>query len=249
MKKKDAWAILRIDEMSIELADYISIKGVYDSEEAAHLAIPSASEKSHYLVVRTRHYCDEIKTKNFTQSNHQSIQSIQSIQGIQLRSNGSYAAMGEFQEGFSAIQCLWQILPPQTRKQALLQSLNQLTEVAIARALSASLNGNPSLPWDLELSNGQRIAVKVVILEPEAKKSPNLQFPLERQFDFFVIVVFTPDLQIEIAKMIPVEALDFYARSVNPLSKQSALNLRVTQALLDYPGSQTVNLNPVLVAA
>ena len=243
MKKKDAWAILRIDEMSIELADYISIKGVYDSEEAAHLAIPSALEKSHYLVVRTRHYCDELTTKNFAQSNPQF------VQGIQLRSNGSYAAIDKFQEGFSAIQCLWQILPPQTRKQALFQSLNQLTEVALARALSASLNENPSLPWDLELSNGQRIVVKVVILEPEAKKSPNLQFPLERQFDFFVIVIFTPDLQIEIARMIPVEAQDFYARSVNPLSKQSALNLRVTQALLDYPSSQTVNLNPVLVAA
>ena len=101
----------------------------------------------------------------------------------------------------------------------------------------------PVPQYDLKLYTGEKIEVKIVILDPQHSRSPNLQFPENVPFDFLVIVVFRPDLTIAIAKMIPVGTLEFFARSLS--NQKSLRNIRVTEYLLNHPSSQDINLGQI----
>ena len=101
----------------------------------------------------------------------------------------------------------------------------------------------PVPQYDLKLYTGEKIEVKIVILDPQHSRSPNLQFPENVPFDFLVIVVFRPDLTIAIAKMIPVGTLEFFARSLS--NQKSLRNIRVTEYLLNHPSCQDINLGQI----
>jgi hypothetical protein len=98
----------------------------------------------------------------------------------------------------------------------------------------------PVPQYDLKLHTGEKIEVKIVILDPQNSRSENLQFPKNISFDFLVIVVFRPDLTIESAKMIPISTLEIFAPSLS--NQKSLRNIRVTGYLLNHPSSQDINL-------
>ena len=60
MKKVDAWAILRFEEDDFPSSDYVSIKGIYDNEQAAYLALQKVqASKENYVIERTRRFTEE----------------------------------------------------------------------------------------------------------------------------------------------------------------------------------------------
>lgn len=236
MEKTDAWVVLRLDGDVVGLKDYVAVKGVYDSEDAAQSAIPSLSGESNYVVIRSRHYLENKKSELFTN------QHFEKVQGLKIGSSNTQINNHASHEQFRAIQDLWDQLPPSNRRRTILPLLSQLTEIAVAKVTGASIIDDSRLAADLKLPSGKLIEVKTVLLDSERKKSPNLQFQAEVEFDFLAVVIFNPSLNIETARMIPVEALKLYARPVSPIGGRLMINLRVTQSFLDYPGSKDINL-------
>jgi hypothetical protein len=256
MKKADAWIILRLDEGAIPVKDYIAVKGVYDSEDAALSAIPDVPGKSRYLVLRSRHF--SVKNRE-----HKSVDSLAShhsskVQGLTIHpakeSLNSYSvdrafspSSQDFDNQLHFLQNLWNQLSPCRRRRAILPLLSQLTELQIARLMEASIVENLSvensnLTAILKTPSGDRVDVRTVILTPERKKSPNLQFRSDMEFEFLALIIFSPALVIETARMIPVEALRYHARPGSHRSGHSMLNLRVTPSLLTFPGSKEISM-------
>lgn len=235
MKKADAWVILRLDGDVVGLKDYVAVKGVYDSEDAAQLAIPNLSGESNYVVIRSRHYLEDKKPELLTN------QHFEKVQGLKIGSSNAQTNNHAAHEQFRAIQDLWDQLPSSSRRQTILPLLSQLTEIAVAKVTGASIIDDSRLAADLKLPNGKLVEVKTVLLDSERKKSPNLQFQAEIEFDFLAVVIFNPSLNIETARMIPVEALKLHARPVSSIGGRPMINLRVTQSFLDYPGSKDIN--------
>lgn len=236
MKKADAWVVLRLDGDAIAFSDYVAVKGVYDHEDAARLVQAELSTEgigdSKYVVVRSRRYVDE----------NSSMTSTNRIQGFDIQSSEHTRTTPLLQE-INAIQNLLNRLPSQVRRRTILPLLSSLAEYAVAEALGASHIDDPRSGWNLELPDGKRIEVKTVLLDPEHKKSPSLQFQADKLFDAFAVVVFRPDLTIETARMIPVDALELYSRPGGPhLANQPLINVRVTQQLLNYPGSKNIEI-------
>jgi hypothetical protein len=124
--------------------------------------------------------------------------------------------------------------------------LAYLTEHAVALSMGVSLEDDPKALWDLELQGGERVEVKTVILDVEARRSPAVQINLAAQIRFLAIVIFRPDLTIETAKMIPAEALNLYGRPGPRLSTGELLNVRVTPHLLHYQGAWDIPLGQEL---
>ena len=59
MKKVEAWAILRFEE-DFPSSDYVSIKGIYDNEQSAYLALKKIqANKEKYVIQRTRRFTEE----------------------------------------------------------------------------------------------------------------------------------------------------------------------------------------------
>lgn len=239
MKKADAWVVLRLDGDAIAFGDYVAVKGVYDHEDAARLVQTELStegiEDSKYVVVRSRRYVDENSSMSSTNQ-------LPRIQGFDIQSSEHIRTTPLIQE-INAIQNLLNRLPSQVRRRTILPLLSSLAEYTVAEALGASHIDDPRSGWDLELPDGRRIEVKTVLLDPERKKSPSLQFQADKLFDAFAVVVFRPDLTIETARMIPVDALELYSRPGGPhLANQPLINVRVTQQLLNYPGSKNIEI-------
>jgi hypothetical protein len=236
MKKSDAWVVLRLDRDVVGINDYLAVKGVYDSEDDAQSAIQSLSEESNYLVIRSRHYLEDNKTDD-TKNNHSG-----KVQGLKVQSPSRNTSDHEIYKQFHAIQGLWNQIPPLNRQRNIFPLLSELTELAVAKATGASILHDPSLLADLKLPNGELIEVKTIILDPDRRKSPNIQFRANLNFNYLAVVVFDPDLNIEIARMIPVEVVRLHARPASHVDgRQIQINLRVTQLFLDYPGSQDIN--------
>ncbi|QYX32325.1 hypothetical protein [Sphaerospermopsis torques-reginae] len=235
MKKSDAWVVLRLDGDAVGFKDYIAVKGVYDSESAAQSAIPSLSPESNYIVIRSRHYSEDNKSEIIT-NNH-----ADKVQGLKIHSaNGGQTSNHGLYEKLNVIRDFWNQLPTSNRREIIIPLLSQFTELAIAQVMNAAIIEDRSLWGDLKLPNGEIVEVKTILLDPERRKSPHLQFPAEANFDFLAIVIFDPDFNIETARMIPVDALKLYARPVSQRDRQM-MNLRVIQPFLDYPGYKDIN--------
>ena len=235
MKKSDAWIVLRLDGDAVGLKDYIAVKGVYNTEDAAQSAIPSLSTESNYIVIRSRHYSEDHKSEIIT-NNHS-----EKLQGLKIHSsNGNIGNHGLY-EKLNVIRDLWNQLPSSNRREIIIVPLlSQFTELAIAQLMNVSILEDRSLGGDLKLPNGEIVEVKTILLDPERKKSPHLQFPAETNFDFLAIVIFDPNFNIETARIIPVDALKLYARPVSQGGRQM-ISLRVIQPFLDYPGYKDIN--------
>ncbi|TAE59389.1 MAG: hypothetical protein EAZ87_09695 [Nostocales cyanobacterium] len=241
MKKSDAWVVLRLDGDAVEFKDYIAVKGVYDTEDAAQSAIHSLSQQSNYIVTRSRYYSEDQKSD--ITNNH-----LDKVQGLKIHSANGHTRNHGLYEKLNVIRDFWNQFPQSNRREMIIPILSKFTELAIAQVMNASIIEDSSLGGDLKLPNGKIIEVKTIILDPERKKSPHLQFSAEANFDFLAIVIFDPDLNLETSRMIPVDALKIYANPVSQGSHQK-INLRVTQPFLDYPGYQNINflnysLNP-----
>jgi len=236
MKKADAWVVLRLDGDALELKDYVAVKGVYDSEDAAQSAISNLSKESNYIVIRTRHYLED-KQSEILANNHSDV-----VQGLKIRSTNGHTSHNTLPKQLQIVRDLWNQLPLSNRQQIILPLLSQLTKLEVAKVTGASIIDDPSLGADLRLTSGELIEVKTVLLDPERRKSPNLQFQGKIEFDLLAVVIFNSNLNIEAARMIPVDALNLHARPLFHLGGRSITNLRVTQPLLDYPGSKDINL-------
>ena len=243
MKKVDAWAILRFEEEDFPSSDYVSIKGIYDNEQAAYLALQKVqANKENYVIERTRRFTEKDLPIQ------PSLPSAQRIQGldISLFNEKKYYDNDSFSDELNNIRELWKKLPIKIAQKTLLPLLNYLTKSILAQTLGAEMMDEKSQlvqQYDLKLNTGEKIEVKIVILDPQNSRSPNLQFPENISFDFLVIVVFLPDLTIAIAKMIPVSTLEFFARSLS--NQKSLMNIRVTEYLLNHPSSQDINLGQI----
>jgi hypothetical protein len=236
MKKADAWVVLRIDGDVVELKDNIAVKGVYDSESAAESALQNLSEESNYIVIRSRRYLEDHQPE-ILRNNHS-----EKVQGLKIHSSNGHTNYDDLYGQFRVVRDLWNILPQSNRRKTIIPLLSQLAELAVAKVTGASIIDDPNLAANLKLPTGERVEVKTILLDSERRRSPNLQFPAEVEFDLLAVVIFSPDLTIETARMIPVEALKFYARSVSYRTGRPMLNLRVIQPFLDYPGSKDINL-------
>ncbi|AFY60199.1 hypothetical protein [Synechococcus sp. PCC 6312] len=235
MKKADAWVILRFDGDAVRLKDYVAVKGIYDSEDAAQSAIPNLSEGSDYIVIRSRRFLEDNKSMFLTKEYSEI------VQGLKIQS--SYRCNDKsLHDQLQTVRDLWNQLPPSNRRRAILPLLSQLTELAVAKVTGASIVDDPRLGADLKLTSGELVEVKTILLDPERRKSPNLQFRGEIEFDLLAVVIFDPNLKIEIARIIPVDALKLHARRLIHLGGGSITNLRVTQSFLDYPGFKDINL-------
>jgi hypothetical protein len=244
MKKSDAWVVVRLDKDIVGIKDYLAVKGVYDSEDEAQSAIPNLSEESNYLVIRSRHYLEDNNTE-IPKNNHH-----EKIQGFTVHSSNGNTGNHDIYKQFHAIQELWNQLPPLNRQRTIFPLLSQLTELAVAKVTGASILDDPSSIADLKLPNGELIEVKTIILDPDHKKSPNLQFRAGLEFNNLAVVIFGSDLNIEIARMVPVEALRFHARPSTHVGGRQMINIRVTQPFLEYPGSKDINFaNYSLISA
>jgi|GEM_PF-6118126 len=240
MKKSDAWVVVRLDKDIVGIQDYLAVKGVYDSECEAQSAIQNLSEESNYLVIRSRHYLEDNKAVD-THSG--------TVQGFKIKSSRDTSNHDIYKQ-FHAIQDLWNQLPPSNRQRTIFPLLSQLTEIAVAKVTGASILDHPSSTADLKLPNGELIEVKTIILDPNHKKSPNLQFRAGLEFNNLAVVIFGSGLNIEIARMIPVEALRFHARPSTQVGGRQMINIRVTQPFLEYPGSKDINFaNYSLISA
>ena len=243
MKKVDAWAILRFEEEDFPSSDYVSITGIYDTEEAAYLALKKVQvNKENYVIQRTRRFTEEDLPIQ------PSLPSTQRIQGldISLFNEKNYHNHDSFSSELNNIRELWKKLPIKIARKMLLPLLNYLTKSRLAQILGAEMIEEISQPvpqYDLKLNTGEKIEVKIVILDPQNSRSPNLQFPENVSFDFLVILVFRPALTIESAKMIPVSTLEFFARSLS--NQKSLRNIRVTEYLLNHPSCQDINLGQI----
>jgi len=243
MKKVDAWAILRFEEEDFPSSDYVAIKGIYDTEEAAYLALKKVqANKENYVIERTRRFTEE------DLAIQPSLPSAQRIQGlnISLSNEKNYHDHDSFSSELNNIRELWKKLPIKIARKTLLPLLNYVTKSTLAQMLGAEMIDEISQPvqqYDLKLNTGEKIEVKIVILDPQNSRSPNLQFSENVSFDFLIIVVFRPDLTIAIAKMIPVNTLEFFARSLS--NQKSLMNIRVTEYLLNHPSCQDINLGQI----
>jgi len=196
MKKVDAWAILRFEEEDFPSSDYVSITGIYDTEEAAYLALKKVQvNKENYVIQRTRRFTEEDLPIQ------PSLPSTQRIQGldISLFNEKNYHNHDSFSSELNNIRELWKKLPIKIARKMLLPLLNYLTKSRLAQILGAEMIEEISQPvpqYDLKLNTGEKIEVKIVILDPQNSRSPNLQFPENVSFDFLDILVFLPALTI-----------------------------------------------------
>src|SRR5690242_11450312 len=76
--KVNAWVVIRLEGEAIQLGDYVSIKGVYDSQEAADKAAAAAAPGyARNVVVLTRRFAEDGQIP--TQREHR-------VQGLPTRS-------------------------------------------------------------------------------------------------------------------------------------------------------------------
>ena len=225
MNKADAWVVLRFDDSAATLDDRIAVKGVYNSEREADSAVPNAVPGSRYKVVRSRH---------FFESNRPYVpkrNGLDRVQGLPLQLLDKPVEFMSSDAQFIAMQQLWSELPPDKHK-SLVPALSLLTEVSVAKAIGGAVMGDRDAA-DLRLPNGELVEVRPILLDDGCKKSPYLQLKDEGGFDWLALVLFDPDLQPVVARLIPTEAVKLYGRPVSG----SKVSLRVTQSLLEFPGS------------
>lgn len=241
MKKVEAWAILRFAKEEDINFHNVAIKGIYDSEQAAHSALEKVQiSKERYVIEKTRRFTEEELLIQ------QSQPLTETIQGLDVSQSNHNKYSDFFSSELNNIKELWKKLPTKIAQKTLVPLLNYVIESTLAQMLGAEMIDEISQPdqkYDFKLPTGEKIAVKTVILDPQKSKSPTLQFSENIPFDFLVVVVFRPDLAIANAKMIPASTLAYFSR---PLSNQKSLmNIRVTPYLLNHPSSQDINLGQI----
>ncbi|NJN61638.1 MAG: hypothetical protein HC795_09045 [Coleofasciculaceae cyanobacterium RL_1_1] len=229
MNKADAWVVLRFDDGTTALDDRIAVKGVYNSKYEADSAIPEAIEGSRYKVMRSRHFFEDGKPY-LPKADH-----LEKIQGLALGSRDRWVGFMSSDAQLLAIQQLWRELPTEKRK-SLVPALALLTEVAVAKVIGAVAIDDLDAGADLRLPNGQLVKVRHVLLDDQGRKSPYLQVKDDGELDWLALVLFDPDLRPRVARLVPVEAVKLYGRPVSG----DKVGLRVTQALLEFPGSREI---------
>jgi hypothetical protein len=148
MAKFDSWVVIRLEEEVTTPDELISIKGVYDSEEAAEKAVYQArrdSPSGRYVVMRSRRFADRPSTTVLKPPAMRS-------QGFDLNEPAKF----EVQETFDVVKKIQGMLsdaPPAVVRQTLQPILHFFAERRVAKALRATKLRQKDGP-DISLPDG-----------------------------------------------------------------------------------------------
>jgi hypothetical protein len=236
MEKRDSWVILRFEDVSVR-ADYVSVKGVYDSEAAAQSAfnrVATDSPTAIYKLYRSRRFSDENAANNQIKPSPPLVQGFKLEGPPQVPIEKALAMVGELREVLGHA-------PERISRQAFLPVLYRLAEMAVANALGGRF-AEQNATWDINLEDGTRIEVKIALLDAEKRRAPVIQLRDDCEFDKLALVLFRPDLSIEAAKLIPREGVCLAAVPIGRQQSRSMSQVRVTSALLNFPGTEDIRL-------
>jgi len=116
--------------------------------------------------------------------------------------------------------------------------MGHIAELVVAQALDARIVHTHE-PFDLLLSDGQRVEVKTVILKPEYQRAPRLDISPKEEFDVLALVLFDPNLQVVSARLIPRTVIEKFSK-VSGRHDHPNRHVTVTPILLSYPGTKDI---------
>lgn len=236
--KVDAWVVVRLDGPVKDLSDYLSIKGVYDTQAAAEKAadaskIAGRADYARYQVLRTRRMVDEDAQKGAQKREPR----IQGLPSKSLEAQTWYAI-----QSWQDLQSVLGPMPLSDRWKTAQPYLGFLSEALVARALHGVIvSGKEPGGPDVLLPNGETVEVKTVRLDPEQHRTAIVEFRKDA-FDFLALVLFQPDLSAASARLIPATVIRHFEQPSSQTRQGQRTMIRVTPDLLTAPGTLRIEL-------
>jgi hypothetical protein len=239
-EKVDVWVVVRFDEPTPDQADFVAIKGVYDSFEeaiaASDRAAKESAQRARYTVVRSRRFLAEGGAAT-SHDRHQA----RWEKSLKMWQHTSQLLPGLMKPALTELASQ---LPPEVSRRAFQPLLAYYAEALVGRALNATPVREPSIQGDVRLPNGDIVEVKSVLLEPDRRKAPVVQFRTDRTQQL-ALVLFSNDLKVIAARLIPSSVLSHFDRLGTHSRQGQFSNIRITPDLLDAPGTTAIELPPI----
>lgn len=86
------------------------------------------------------------------------------------------------------------------------------------------------------------VEVKTLILDTNIKKFLFINIHGNYDFNFLAIVIFNENFEFDVARLIPVDVVSLFVSPEFHERRRNILNLRVTDLLLNYPGTINIQL-------
>jgi hypothetical protein len=237
---RDVWIVLRIDGPALGYTDYISVKGVYGSQEEAQAAADRAAEvnppyESQYHIFKKKQ-----ETSVTDEIEHPSVDRIQGISRSTLES--ARVPMQNLQ-WHSHLKELARSFTADTKRRTFSPLLGYFAEQIVAAALQGSVNSNQESVGDVVLADGRTVEVKAIVLDG-GKKAPFVMIQ-PRGPEFVALVIFTPELDFASGFLLPASLMEQHAR--HSQNRDGKVGVRITPALLTAPGVRALQLPNALL--
>jgi hypothetical protein len=234
---RDVWIVLRIDGPAQGYTDYVSVKGVYNSQEEAQAAADRAAEVNPPF--DTQYHILKKKQAISAHEHDADLGAADRIQGLSRSMLEAVRFPTAYQKWHSLLRELAQSVPSETRSRAFAPLAAYFAEQIVAQALHGRVNADPKSSVDVILDDGRTIDVKSVLLAHGAKRAPFIT--LQRSKAAFVaLVVFTPELDLAAGFLLPMSAMEKYSRET--VNRDDKIGVRVTPDLLASPGVRPLQL-------
>jgi len=241
--KTTAWVVVRLDGPAQEHADYISIKGVYDSQSDAQKAADKLSKErpayeASYLLIPTRRLVGESREDVQQPARADRVQGL-SFDKVRQENWNAFRFLPR-----ESLKGLVDELPSNVKRQVVEPLMNYYAHLAVARALHGRLeSANDRSIADIRLPDGSTVEVKVLFLDPKRERAPSIQLKSALP-DYVALVIVRPDFELTTARLIPSEVIGRHER-VGPSTREGRLvNLRITPDLMNAPGTSSIDLGP-----
>ena len=239
-EKRDVWVVIRFDGPAQEHTDYVSIKGIFETQAEAQAAadrglaqLGDRQYEAQYHIVRSRHL-----SKGSLRANRPTKPS--RVQGFALDAFPK-EELQHVRDAFAGtpVPDTLERVPVGLGHILLRPLFVHFAESLVASALGAEpsrARQGPDLVW----KKGQTIEVKTIFLDKQKEKSPFVQLA-NLESDWLAIVLIEPASMLVAARLFPASVLNHYKR-LAPNARRKSGAFRLTSDFWKAPGARPLQL-------